>query len=61
VRSDIGTINTTLELLIEQYGGFLPRHGQQYAEKIKEAATEVERLRQDLVGGQGPESDAKAA
>lgn len=61
VRSDIGTINTTLELLIEQYGGFLPRHGQQYAEKIKEAATEVERLRQDLVGGQGSESDAKAA
>ena len=61
VRSDISTINTILGLLLEKYGGFLPRHGQQYAEEIKEAAAQVERLRQDLVGSRDSESDVKAA
>ena len=61
VRSNIGTVNTILGLLLEKYGGFLPRHGQQYAEQIKEAAAQVERLRQDLVGSQDSESDVKAA
>jgi CHASE3 domain sensor protein len=61
VRSNISTINTILELLLEKYGGFLPQHGQQYAEEIKEAATQVERLRQDLVGSRDSESDVRAA
>jgi CHASE3 domain sensor protein len=61
VRSSISTINTILGLLLEKYGGFLPRHGQQYAEEIKEAATQVERLRQDLVGSRDSKSDVKAA
>jgi CHASE3 domain sensor protein len=61
VRSNISTINTILGLLLEKYGGFLPRHGQQYAEQIKEAAAQVERLRQHLVSGQDSESDVKAA
>jgi CHASE3 domain sensor protein len=60
VRSNISTVNTILGLLLEKYGGFLPRHGQQYAEQIKEAAAEVERLRQDLVGSRDAES-VKAA
>jgi len=61
VRSNLHTINTTLGSLMEKYGGFLPRHGQQYAEEIKEAAAQTERLRQDLVGSRDSESDVKAA
>jgi CHASE3 domain sensor protein len=61
LRSNISTINTILGLLLEKYGGFLPRHGQQYAEQIKEAAAQVERLRQHLVGSRDSESDVKAA
>ncbi len=61
VRSNISTINTTLGSLLEKYGGFLPQHGQQYAEQIKEAAAQVERLREDLVGSRGSESDVRAA
>ena len=61
VRSNISTINTTLGSLLEKYGGFLPRHGQQYAEQIKEAAAEVERLRQDLVGSRDSERNVEAA
>ncbi len=60
VHSHINTINTTLGLLLEKYGGFLPRHGQQYAEQIEEAAARVERLRQDLVSGSS-ESEEQAA
>jgi hypothetical protein len=36
-------------LLLENYGGFLPRQGHEYAEQMKEAAAQMERLRQDLV------------
>jgi CHASE3 domain sensor protein len=60
-RSDISTINTISRLLLETYGGFLPRHGQEYAEQIKEAAAQVERLRQELVGSRDDESDVRAA
>jgi methyl-accepting chemotaxis protein len=61
VRSNINTINTIFQLLLENYGGFLPRHGQEYAEQIKEAAAQVEHLRQDLVGNRDSKSEAKAA
>jgi CHASE3 domain sensor protein len=60
-RSNISTINTIFRLLLENYGGFLPRHGQEYAEQIKEAAAQVERLRQDLVGSRDSETDVRAA
>jgi CHASE3 domain sensor protein len=49
-RSNIFAINTTSRLLLENYGGFLPRQGHEYAEQMKAAAAEMERLRQDLVG-----------
>jgi hypothetical protein len=49
-RSDIIAINTNSRLLLENYGGFLPRQGHAYAEQMKEAAAQIERLRQDLVG-----------
>jgi hypothetical protein len=43
-------IETNSCLLLEEYGGFLPRVGHECAEQIKEAAAQMERLRQDLVG-----------
>jgi CHASE3 domain sensor protein len=49
-RSDITAINTISGLLLENYGAFLPRQGHEYAEQMKEAAEQIERLRQDLIG-----------
>ena len=49
-RSDIIAINTNSRLLLENYGGFLPRQGHEYAEQMKQTAAQMERLRQDLVG-----------
>jgi CHASE3 domain sensor protein len=49
-RFNITALNTNSRLLLEHYGGFLPRQGHEYAEQMKDAATEMERLRQDLVG-----------
>ena len=65
-RSNITAINTNSRLLLENYGGFLPRQGHEYAEQMKEAAIQMELLRQDLVGSPGSKSpgsksDEKAA
>jgi CHASE3 domain sensor protein len=60
-RSSITAINTNSRLLLENYGGFLPRQGHEYAEQMKEAAAQMEQLRQDLVGSPGSERDEKAA
>ncbi len=60
-RSNITAINTNSRLLLENYGGFLPRQGHEYAEQMKEAAAQMEQLRQDLVGSPSSESDEKAA
>jgi CHASE3 domain sensor protein len=60
-RSDLIAMNTNSQLLLENYGSFLPRQGHEYAEQMKEAAAQMERLRQDLVGSGGSESDGKAA
>jgi len=49
-RSNMVAINMNSRLLLENYGGFLPRQGHEYAEQMKDAAAEMERLRQDLVG-----------
>ena len=49
-RFNITALNTTSRLLLENYGGFLPRQGHEYAEQMKEAATQIEQLRQHLVG-----------
>ncbi|MGA8685383.1 MAG: hypothetical protein WB623_13300, partial [Candidatus Sulfotelmatobacter sp.] len=54
-------IEENARLLLQNYGGFLPRQGHEYAEQIREASAQMERLRQDLVGSSGPHSDAKAA
>jgi len=60
-RSNITAINTNSRLLLENYGGFLPRQGHEYAEQMKEAAAQMELLRQDLVGSRNSGSDQQAA
>jgi CHASE3 domain sensor protein len=56
-RSNIIAINMNSRLLLENYGGFLPRQGHEYAEQMNEAAAQIEQLRQDLVGSRSSESD----
>ena len=46
-------IEANARLLLQNYAGFLPRQGHEYAEQIKEASAQMERLRQDLVGSVG--------
>src|ERR1700674_5313194 len=60
-RSNIIAINMNSRLLLENYGGFLPRQGHEYAEQMKEAAAQMERLRQDLVGSPPSNGDGRAA
>jgi len=60
-RYNITAINTNSRLLLENYGGFLPRQGHEYAEQMTEAAAQMEQLRQDLVGIPGSGSDEIAA
>jgi CHASE3 domain sensor protein len=56
-RSNTSAIEANASLLLENYGGFLPRQGHEYAEQIREASAQMERLRQDLVAS----SDERAA
>jgi CHASE3 domain sensor protein len=60
-RSQTCAIEANARLLLENYAGFLPWQGHEYAEQIKEASEQMERLRQDLVGGPGSSRDEKAA
>jgi CHASE3 domain sensor protein len=60
-RSKTSAIEANADLLLQNYGGFLPRQGHEYAEQIKEAAAEMEQLRQDLVGSPASNGDEKAA
>lgn len=61
-RSKMAAIEANARLLLEEYGGFLPRHGHECAEQIKEAAAQMERLRQELLGPpEFNQADQKAA
>ena len=60
-RFKTSAIEVNARLLLENYGGFLPRQGHEYAEQIKEASVQMEQLRQDLVGSPGSNGDGKAA
>jgi CHASE3 domain sensor protein len=60
-RFKTSAIEANARLLLDNYGGFLPRQGHEYAEQIKEASAQMEQLRQDLVGSPGFNSDEKAA
>jgi hypothetical protein len=43
--SKTSAIEAHAHLLLQNYGGFLPRRGHEYAEQIKEASAQMERLR----------------
>jgi CHASE3 domain sensor protein len=60
-RSNIVAITMNSRLLLENYGGFLPRQGHEYAEQMREAAAEMEQLRQDLVGSPSSSGNGRAA
>src|SRR3989475_7776328 len=60
-RSKTCAIEASVRLLLQNYGGFLPRQGHEYAEQIREVSAQMERLRQDLVGSSASNSDEKAA
>ena len=60
-ESQTSAIEANAGLLLQNYGGFLPRQGHEYAEQIKEASAQMEQLRQDLGGSPGSNSDEKAA
>ena len=60
-RSQTYAIETNASLLLENYGGFLPRQGHEYAEQIKEASAQMEQLRLDLVGRPNSNGDEAAA
>jgi CHASE3 domain sensor protein len=47
--SNLSSIEEQAELLLQKYGGFLPREGYHCAEQIKEAAAQMERLRKELL------------
>ena len=50
VRSKMTDIEADARLLLEEYGGFLPRNGHECAEHLQETAAQLERLRQELLG-----------
>jgi CHASE3 domain sensor protein len=60
-RSKTSAIEANARLLLQNYGGFLPRQGHEYAEQIREASAQMERLRQDLVGSPDSNGDEEAA
>jgi CHASE3 domain sensor protein len=60
-RFKTSAIEANARLLLDNYGGFLPRQGHEYAEQIKEASIQMELLRQDLVASPGRTSDERAA
>ena len=60
-RSKTSAIEANARLLLDNYGGFLPRQGHEYAEQIKEASIQMELLRQDLVASPARNSDEKVA
>jgi CHASE3 domain sensor protein len=52
-RSKTSAMEENARLLLQEYGGFLPRQGHECAEQIMKASLQMERLRLDLVGGSG--------
>ena len=60
--SKMASIQENARLLLEEYGGFLPSHGHECAEQIRETAAQMERLRLDMLGRPGfNPTDQKAA
>jgi CHASE3 domain sensor protein len=49
-RSKTFALEENARLLLQNYGGFLPRQGHECAEQIKETSAQIELLRRDLIG-----------
>ena len=47
--SKTSAIGANAHLVLQEYGGFLPRHAHQCVKQIEDASTELEQLRQDLL------------
>jgi len=60
-RSNMVALTMNSRLLLENYGSFLPRQGHAHAVQMKEAAAEMEQLRQDLVGNPSSNGNGRAA
>lgn len=60
-RDKILAIEMNAQMLLNNYGGFLPNHGQACAEQVKEQAAQLELLRQVLVGESRSNVDKQAA
>jgi CHASE3 domain sensor protein len=60
-RAKMTDIEADARLLLEEYGGFLPRQGHECAEHLRETAAQLERLRQDLLVLPSLNTDEKTA
>lgn len=60
-RSKTSVLEENARLLLQNYGGFLPRQGHEYAEQIKETSAQIERLRRDLIGNGDSNGNADSA
>jgi CHASE3 domain sensor protein len=60
-RSNIMAIEENARFLLDEYGSFLPRQGNEYIELIKDAAIRMEELRKNLLGTGESSLDQKAA
>ena len=58
-RSKTFAIGANARLLLDEYGGFLPRHAHQCAEQIEEDSTQLEQLRQDLIADSSSSLDGE--
>jgi hypothetical protein len=60
-RSEIAVIDESARQLIVKFGGFLPKQGYEYAEKIRDATDNLERLRKGMLNRSDPEPAQEAA
>lgn len=58
-QSKTSTIEANARLLLQEYGGFLPRHAHECAEQIEVASAQLEQLRQDLIANSNSGIDEK--
>jgi CHASE3 domain sensor protein len=52
-HSSLSSIDSNAAILLDTYGGFLPKHAQESAQQIREAAAHMEKLRSDLLANLG--------
>jgi CHASE3 domain sensor protein len=48
-HSNLAAIDSNAAILLETYGGFLPKHAHESAQQIRDAAAQMETLRSDLL------------